>query len=289
MRDGQKHPGHAPSHPLCDACLDWAARVLGWLPNDWLKLKLSLGDTGGAAGEKVHSTPTPAVPLNVAADELMGYVVDVIKQADATLRYEMGMDPVPPVRRASPAEYRYIAEAVARIGPNVTRLADAPHRVWRNAAAAYTREWSGPDVITRAIDVHDQVRVHLGHTVQRERKQLPCPRCKVRALVKEVQDRRRQVAYSSDPELATPEVIRCLACHSEWTEAEYAWLSKWVLSEREEMELLKWLLAEAQWERDVNAWRAAELEWALADVARVIGLDGGAPELLEQVRRSVAQ
>ena len=273
----------ADGRQLCESCTGEARRAFARLPHDWLKLKASLADTGGGAGEKVRSTPTPAAPINVAAEALMARIVDCVKRGDATVREVMGMDVMAGSGRGSRAEYRFLTAATMRIVPNVDRLIGAPEGAyWRGHVGL---AWSGVDVALMALDVRRRVRQHLGETRQREVLHLPCPRCNARALVREVEDRRRWTSATDG--VATPEVIRCAACEGEWTEAEYRWLSRMVLSERErkEIRVLEWLLAEATWQRDVALWLATEREWAMDNVAQVIGLEGAA-DLLVSVRRS---
>lgn len=263
---------------LCDACRRWARRCVRELPTDWCKLKLTLGESRALIGDKTRRPkPGPKVPLNVASDALMGDIVDT-----ASAAAEVVAAAINATRRrighaggSSGHDYRLLADSAAIVAEHIDKLAT---------------DADGLHLTRRMCMLHSGVRRHLGETQQRERQHLPCPFCGG-VVIKEVRDLRGRTSINGTE---TPEIIRCTSCDNgpnrdgTWTEAEYQWLSKQVLSEREEINVLKWLLAEAQWQRDVHAWLAAEREWALDIVADTLEVNGGAVALIGRLHDAVA-
>ncbi|PKQ59740.1 hypothetical protein B5566_02545 [Mycobacterium sp. MHSD3] len=266
---------------LCEGCQRWVRASMRALPDDWLKLELTIGEHRALVGDKTRRPrPGSKVPINVATDDLMRRIVEAAHTAAALVAKTTGARwRGYPRSTTTGRDYRLVQAAARLVAERVDVLIAA--------------EDGGLDAAIRIVDLHRQAVQQLGETRQRERQHLPCPSCGVQALVREVQDRRP--AYSSGPHdgRQTPEVIRCLACDGgpngdgTWTETEYRWLSTMVISEREEHNMLKWLLAEAQWERDIATWLAAEREWVMAEIARMTGMDG--PDaLLARVRAVTA-
>lgn len=248
---------------LCDPCQRWVRSAMRQLPGDWCKLKLTIGESRAPLRGGRRPKPGSRVPINVGADELMRQIVTAAWDAGALVAAELNAR-WPWIRqtRSSVHDYQLLVAAERLASPNVGALISNP---------------AGIGVALLITHLHRRVAQQVGETMQRERKHLPCPSCGAQALVQEVQDRRGHVSASDGS--ATPEVIRCLACDGgpnrdgTWTETEYEWLAQMVLSEREEHNVLKWLLAEAQWERDYALWLAVEREWALDVVAVEMGID----------------
>lgn len=101
-----------------------------------------------------------------------------------------------------------------------------------------SREWieeSGLDLALGITELHNRVRADLGKTRLRHRYAMPCPRCGHRV--------------GRDDGAA---VVDCenQACGSSWTEREYKFLAGLIVDEGREMDILKWLLAEANWRLD---------------------------------------
>lgn len=268
---------------LCRPCQLWVRSGLRALPADWCKLKLTIGESRAhAGGGGRRPKPGSRVPINTAADDLMRQIAAACDTAAVLVsdavhaQWHFFGRPTGRDR-----DYRMIQGAVRLVAERVDTLADQP---------------GGINTALRLAVLHRRAVRHLGETSQREKQHLPCPSCGAQALVKEVRDLRGRESVNGTE---TPEVIRCLACDGgpngdgTWTEAEYQWLSTMVLSEREEHNVLKWLLAKAEWERDYAAWVAAEREWALGVVAGVLNIESdpgltSAAGLLERVREMAA-
>lgn len=213
------------------------------MPSDWCKLLITIGEN--RSPERVQSRkpkPGSRVPINLNADMLMREIVDAGNDAGEYVSIQMNIEPSAMIKRrlrkgfstSNMQDYRMIVASSRLISEKIDKLLDE----------------DGLPLILRLSDLHRRVRHHLGDVAQRERQHLPCPSCGKTTLVKEVQDQRGRMSTGG---VETPEVIRCLSCDGgpnrdgTWTETEYQWLSTMVLSEREEHDVLKWLLAEAQW------------------------------------------
>lgn len=274
--DGKRVPAQLTTATgLCRPCQRWIRKSMRDLPGDWCKLKLTIGESRApVGGGGRRPKPGSRVPINTAADDLMRRIVvgawDAAALVAGTLnsRWDWAR-----ASRSSGHDYKLLVAAADLVAPNVDKLTDAD-----------------PDTALYLTALHRYAVRHLGETQQREKQHLPCPSCGAQALVKEVRDMRGRGSVNG---VETPEVIRCLACDGgpnrdgTWTEAEYQWLSTMVLSEREEQDVLKWLLAEAEWERDVAAWLAAEREFALDLVASMLDIDGMA-DLMARVQGMAA-
>ncbi|OBJ19882.1 hypothetical protein [Mycobacterium sp. 1245801.1] len=277
--DGKRVPAQlSTATGLCQPCQRWVRSSMRALPSDWCKLKLTIGESRApVGGGGRRPKPGSRVPINTAADDLMRQIAGacdtaavLVSDAVHTQWHFFGR----PTGRDR--DYRMIEKAVRLVAERVDTLV---------ACGAI-----GIHAALRLAVLHRYATRHLGETRQREKQHLPCPSCGAQALVKEVRDLRGRGSVNG---VETPEVIRCLACDGgpngdgTWTEAEYQWLSKMVLTEREEQDVLKWLLAEAQWERDVAAWLAAEREFALDLVASMLDIDGMA-DLMARVQGMAA-
>lgn len=255
---------------LCEACQIKTRKLIRRMPNDWCKLKLTIGEKRARGQvEEISRRPKPGskVLINVDTAELMGEIVDV---CDRSTRLALGRgerkrsrgDVVVGQSSADRYDFRVVLKAVDVVTKNIDVLASSQE---------------GTMLALKVFDLGYRVRRHLGETLYREKQHLPCPVCGELALVKEVQDKRQSVS-SANQEDITPEVIRCLACNGgpnqdgTWTEAEYKWLQSMVLTDQEEHEMLKWLLAEAEWQRDVCAWLAVERRWYLELACATTGM-----------------
>ncbi|WP_230870824.1 hypothetical protein [Mycobacterium canetti] len=91
-------------------------------------------------------------------------------------------------------------------------------------------ELSGIDVALRLVELHNQTRAELGKTRLRHTYSMPCPRCGGRVGRDDGQT-----------------IVTCdnSDCRASWTEREYQFLAGLITSERLDMEILRWLLAEA--------------------------------------------
>jgi hypothetical protein len=250
IEDGQRVPAQIETPTgMCRGCQRWVKRSLTALPHDWCRLKLTIGENRSReAGGGRRPKPGSRVLVNVNSDDLMRQIHDTCSAAAEIIAHDFNARWVRRRPTGRGRDYRAIADAAKLVGANIETLTARP---------------AGAEVALRITNLHRLVVRQLGETSQREHKHLPCPSCGAQALVREVQDRRRTV--SADDGSATPEVVRCLACDGgpsrdgTWTETEYEWLSTMVLSEREALDVWKYLLAER--------------DWALARLAKELGFE----------------
>jgi hypothetical protein len=97
-------------------------------------------------------------------------------------------------------------------------------------------EISGMQIALELVELHHQARTELGLTRLRHRYPMPCPRCGGRVG----RDDGQTIVTCDDRN----------TCRSSWTEREYQFLAGLITRERLDMEILKWLLAEAYWRLD---------------------------------------
>lgn len=269
IEDGRRAPARIDMpHGLCDSCARWVRHSLKALPQDWLKLKLTIGESRTQIGGGRRPKPESRVLLNTGTDAMMRDIVSLCTWAVKTVAPVLRiMSEVVPPNPSSVVEYRVITRAVALVSDNVTKLVTVA---------------DGVEICEQIVLLHRRAVRQLGETEQREKLALPCPSCGRQSLVREVQDRRGRESVGG---VATPEVVRCLSCEGgpnrdgTWSESDYRWLSTMVLSEREEANVLRWLLAEANWKLE-RLGRLAQLEAKDLD-----GID--APAVVAMVREIV--
>lgn len=286
---------------LCDACHTRIGSAIRQLPRDFAELASSLGDRAASTGQRIRSTPTPAIPISTRKQSLMGEIVDAADRAAAVISDRLRTEQ-PTGRRKRPQEalpgsiawcaaeharpdpHRALTAAVAITQPNVDILAAAkpePALIWSKPCRCGTHKraiviaeamlehaakpadlaaardairrayaaagacddcngwWShgqqrelvdisGLDIALQLVDLHNQARAELGFTRLRHKYELPCPNCG--------SDVGRDDGTT---------IVDCKTCESSWTEREYKFLVGLVLHERLDMEITKYLLAEA--------------------------------------------
>jgi hypothetical protein len=129
---------------------------------------------------------------------------------------------------------------------------------------------SGLDVLHRIRNTHHRARAHLGHTRLRHHYDMPCPAYT------------RDGNYCGAPTVGRDdgtEWVNCTTCGTQWTEREYDWLKTLIAGDKE-IDMLRWLLAEAYWRLDQLQHG---VEVAKADPA--IDAPGAGRYLLEGIER----
>lgn len=178
-----------------------------------------------------------------------------------------------------------IAQAARILPEQLKLLFDAqqqPVSMWSPGSSTwYTEDLDGIDVAIKLTDLHHEVNSVLGQTNPRIRLSLPCPGFDCGARTLGVDN------GSTD--------ITCLSCGRTWTQADYDWVAGLLITDEQdkEAEMLKWLLAEAQWWSEVLAWCVAERDWTLYELGRLSrmtpadlqGIDGVA--VVELVRELI--
>lgn len=245
---GQRRPATTEQpDTLCPACSKRITDAIRQLPRDWQELRDALGDRTISDGPKINSTPEPVILVNARREALMANITETAVRAAELVADALNADsPFPNYgRRGYPArEAHSLKKAVRLVEPNTDLLANAPtseHLIWnaRGYALDYddnpftVAELSGIDITLQLVDLHHQTRSELGKTRLRHRYAMPCPHCGGRVGRDDGQT-----------------VVDCDKCESSWTEREYKFLAGLIVDERQDMEITKYLLAEAYWRLD---------------------------------------
>lgn len=266
---------------LCPACHTHITNAVKQLPRDWAELRAALGERSNTTGTKIRSTPTPAIPISTRKEALMAAIVDMTDRAAAIVSDQLHTgQPATYHGRGIPTHAEHVVRAsIAIVEPNINHLAAAPaepmmiwakprrcdtHQKLIEVAEAWTNpikrqdavqrayaaagacddcngwghygqertlvERSGLDIALELVELHNQTRAELGKTRLRHTYPMPCPRCGGRVG--------RDDGHT---------IITCDrdTCRASWTEREYQFLAGLITRERLDMEILKWLLAEA--------------------------------------------
>lgn len=144
------------------------------------------------------------------------------------------------IRKFLRSKFRLKAKHPAKVRDHLDGLNDAYRSAggcdncggWgKDGQARELVEYTGIDIAMQLVDLHHQTRAELGHTRLRHRYPMPCPRCGGRVG----RDDGQTIITCDDRD----------NCRSSWTEREYQFLAGLITRERLDMEITKWLLAEA--------------------------------------------
>lgn len=255
MVDGRPVPAVLEgTQKLCGSCWGALRNAVRSLPDDYDQLCKLIGEqTTSLLAPRVAGTPEPPIPINTRVEATCALIVETAERAADLVSEPLNVER-PARRRGHPLpKARALSAAVALIDAHLDRLLNSPagdHTVWRGGRMAVV-ELSGIDVALDLIYLHRQAWRELGLTNPVVRQELPCPHCQHKELVLEVRDLRGQRS-SSRPGDLTPEVVSCRHCGDEYTETEYRWFQKYVITQAQEKEIgmLQWLLAEQTWWRE---------------------------------------
>lgn len=286
---------------LCQVCHKHISSAIHQLPRDYRELRDTLGERATNTGQRIRSTPTPAIPISTRKEALMAEIVDMCDRAAAIVSDRLGTEQPtgrrkPPQKAATgsiawcqamhrqPHPQQSLRAAISVTEPNIELLAAAPaepalvwvrpkrcpkHRQeirgakvlleaiqlpaavdmarqmlnlaytaagqcddcngwWRHGQQRQLVEQSGLEITLQLVELHNQARAELGLTRLRHVYKMPCPNCGA------------QVGRDDGTT-----IVDCKKCESSWTEREYKFLVGLITHERLDMEILKYLLAEA--------------------------------------------
>lgn len=137
---------------LCPACLAHITNCIQQLPADYADLRAALGERAAGVGQRVKSTPTPAMPINGRREALMTEIVEAADRAAAIVSDALNTEPPDPRRKppeepptgslayemsetVEPDPTQVLDAAIAIVKPSVDLLAAAPEQtinVWRS-------------------------------------------------------------------------------------------------------------------------------------------------------------
>jgi hypothetical protein len=258
----------AEQRGLCRRCYAAVQRSVMALQADSEALNAAIGDKTQSANLHVSGTPEPPMPLNGTVLALHSSLGEWCEAALWMVAETLGIDPkIRHKAKGWPVRDKPVIAQAARVLPdNLRALLTAPQQsvsVWFKTGGWEAVELDGVDVALKLSDLHHDVETLLGQTHQRRRLSMPCPILDCGAPTLGINN------GSTD--------IDCMTCGGRWTEREYNWLAHMIMAEHEheETEMLKWLLAEAQ-------YRLIESDSKLYEVRRLLtmteddlaGIDG---------------
>lgn len=262
---------------LCRRCFGMVRGAIGSIEGDYAKLNGAVGDHASSGEVHVSGTREPPMPLNGTVLALRSTLSEWAEAAMWAVAEPLGID-VRERHKAKgwPVKDGPVITQAGRILPeNLKLLLDAPEQsvtVWVSTGFAI-RDMDGIDIAMKLCDIHHEVNQVLGLTNPRIRLSLPCPKydCGTHGTV--------------GMDNGSTE-ITCTACGGAWSQAEYDWLSKLLITDEQEKEtaMLKYLLAEARWKTAVGQWLVAERDHKLLQLGRLsrmsaadlAGIDGAA-------------
>lgn len=139
---------------------------------------------------------------------------------------------------------------------------------YEHGQARTTTETTGLDVARQITDLHRTIRAHLGHTRLRHHMGMPCPAINKHGIYCGAMTVGRDDGS---------EWVNCTTCGSQWTVNEYDFLQTLVIEDKE-IQMLRYLLAEAYWRLD----QVQHVTDTLADDERM-NLAGAGPIILDQL------
>lgn len=241
--------------PLCRGCMMRLESAVNHMLDDYDRLSDAIGDSVAGGGDKVHLTRDAAIPLNTAAEALMSRIHDSTTRAAEMVAAEMNM-----TGRAWPPNQRLALDrAVKMLAPTLQVLIyiePQAHHVWdripsgddgwdQNGQPTTIVELSGLDMARELVEINRLVGVQLGKSRLRHHFSMPCPAYDYK--------KRRYCGAMTVGRDDGADRVNCSTCGTAWTEVEYGFLTGLVVSEikqREENDMLRFLLAEAYWRLD---------------------------------------
>ncbi|SKM81682.1 Uncharacterised protein [Mycobacteroides abscessus subsp. massiliense] len=300
---GDPQGGMIIDGPLCDGCLEKLRRAIKGLPRDWRRLHEGIGERRPSQGARVAMTRELTIPINTRREALQQRIVELSDRAVEMVEQALNLDGKQRHGRLGfPAHEKATVErAVKVLEPNLAvllaqqeqamvRWAPVPDGDDGWASTGQPRELTemdGVEVALAIADVSRAVYLEMGLERLRAHDNGECPQCHAHAVG------RWDGTTTYD----------CTACGSWWQEHEYEWLQGLITDaqkERVQMDILKWLLAEAYWRLDQlrsgtervkeDAAKpgadAARLGLQLADVVVLALTEGPEPHRAPEDRRA---
>jgi hypothetical protein len=125
QRDHQGQPKLGP-RAFCSTDRDLIARSLAWLPTAYVMLHQMLGETGTGQGEKVTSSRTPRLPINVEADTLMTDMAGLLDEWAVRVRDVAQLYQVPAEHAKLQREAVILNAAVSTLSAHLDALLALP-------------------------------------------------------------------------------------------------------------------------------------------------------------------
>jgi hypothetical protein len=121
---------------LCDVCRKHIESAVRQLPRDWADLRATLGERAANTGQRIRSTPTPAILISTRKEALMAAIVDMADRAAAVVSDALNTgQPATYHGRGYPPHAQHTLRASISITePHIDLLAIAPAEpaiVWK--------------------------------------------------------------------------------------------------------------------------------------------------------------
>jgi hypothetical protein len=195
---GQPKPG---PRAFCSTDQMIIGRSLAWLPEAYVRLHQMIGEKGRGQGERVSSSRTPAVPLNLEVDSLITDMVGILDEWANRVRGVDALYQVPPeyakMRRDAPV----VEAAVKTLTPRLNALLALPPapmerfltldqaadlNAWPAPPAGgdlqYHPELDGSDAGIEILHLHRRARNLLGLNPRHVDLPVPCWECGLKTV-----------------------------------------------------------------------------------------------------------
>ncbi len=120
---GQPKPG---PRAFCGSDQNLIGRSLAWLPEAYVRLHQMIGETGTGQGEKVTSSRTPKLPINLEVDTLITDMVGLLDEWANRVREVDGLYQVPAEQAEMRRDAFILKAAVATLTPRLNALLALP-------------------------------------------------------------------------------------------------------------------------------------------------------------------
>ncbi|WP_141681714.1 hypothetical protein [Mycobacterium malmoense] len=245
----------AEERGLCEACVRRVQYAIEDLPADYVALHVSLGEASTAAGMKVNSTPTPAIPIDAHKFAVMTAISENLDRAAEIVSEALNCDP--PSGKTAP-RLEKAARMVATNLPKLLAAGDVAQWIWERCdqrcgkngcdAGEHLRlsDRNGIETALALREVHRRARGIIGELEKILRIERMCGECGAPRIYQ-------------DP---VTNVVFCRDCSKDWTE-EMLGLAGRMIKEKEREQQDMAINQELE-TRALNAeWCLAELQWKL--------------------------
>lgn len=182
-RDNAGQPALGP-RAFCFTDTLMIERCLGWFPTAYTMLHMELGETGSGQGERVSSTPTLKVPINVTVFDFIAEIADVLESWAERVRTVADLHQLSPEATRRRRQGVGVAASERTLSAHLGALLALPERTMVRFVDGEVQHWElgGADAGTEIIDLHGKARSMLGLTPKHVDLPVPCWECGLKAV-----------------------------------------------------------------------------------------------------------
>ncbi|OIN79979.1 hypothetical protein [Mycobacterium malmoense] len=136
---------------LCPPCLTHISSAIRQLPDDWAELRQALGERATNTGQRVHSTPTPAIPISTRKEAIMAAIVETSERAAIVVSEALHTDPPDPRRKPPPTIITEQMQRLLRLPEDLAGKPTAPLPGTPASGAAENVHPTNEQILTAAI------------------------------------------------------------------------------------------------------------------------------------------